>query len=130
MYNKIILIGNIGQDAEVRTLPSGKKVMNFSLATSRRVKNGEGYAYEPVWHNITVFNQNIIEYKAIEIKKGCQVFLEGELVYEEYLDKDSNKKQITKIQVNIGHELKVLKKQENKEQLTQQNAIVDDDMPF
>jgi single-strand DNA-binding protein len=98
MINKVILLGKLGKDPEVRTISSGKKVANFSLATNetRKDKNGDKIT-ETEWHNIVVWGtaaETVEKY----LKKGSQIFIEGKIKYKSYDDKDGNKKYITEIQ--------------------------------
>lgn len=97
MINKVILLGTLGKDPEVRTISSGKKVANFSLATNetRKDKNGDKIT-ETEWHNIVVWGtaaETVEKY----LKKGSQVYIEGKIKTETFDDKDGNKKEIKKI---------------------------------
>lgn len=129
--NKVILIGLVGADAEIRTFQNESKVMNFNLATSKRWLSKDGaWQNKTAWHKICVFNENVIKYKANKIKKGCKVFLEGEIVYEDYTDKDGIKRQITKINVNNNHELQVLNDKQTTNIESNDAEDIDDNMPF
>ena len=88
--NKVILLGNLGQDPEIRHLPSGTKVANFSIATSESYVNKEGQKVEQTeWHRIELWDglANIAEQY---LKKGNQVYIEGKIRSEEYQDKSGN----------------------------------------
>ncbi len=79
MLNKVMLIGNLGRDPEVRSLPSGQPVANFTLATSRRWKDRDGNRQEQTeWHNIVCFGKQA-EIAGQYLTKGKQVFVEGRL---------------------------------------------------
>ncbi|MCP5113246.1 MAG: single-stranded DNA-binding protein [bacterium] len=96
--NKVILIGNLGRDAETRFTPSGSARTTFSIATSRRWKDqqtGE-WREETDWHNIVMWRQeNIANY----LTKGQRVFVEGRLQTRSYDDRDGNKRYMTEVVV-------------------------------
>lgn len=95
--NKVILIGNLGKDPEVRHLDNGRAVANFSLATSEvyNNKNGERVT-NTEWHNIVMWTP-LAELAEKYLKKGRQIYLEGKLQTRSYDDKDGNRKYITEI---------------------------------
>ena len=93
MVNKVILVGNLGRDPEMRALPSGQQVANFSLATSRRYKDRDGNRKdETEWHNIVVFGKQA-EIAGQYLTKGKMVFVEGRIQTRSWDDKESGKKQ-------------------------------------
>ena len=95
--NKVILVGNLGRDPEVRTLESGAKVANFTLATSETYKNKEGQRItQTEWHNIVLW-RGLAEVAERFLKKGNQVYIEGRIRSRSYDDKDGIKKYITEI---------------------------------
>ncbi|HNY25388.1 MAG TPA: single-stranded DNA-binding protein [Alphaproteobacteria bacterium] len=79
--NKVILVGNLGQDPQVKTLQSGQKVVSFSLATSDRWKDkSTGEQKEQTeWHRVVVFNPNLAEVAERMLQKGTKLYLEGSL---------------------------------------------------
>lgn len=86
--NKVILLGNLGSDPEVRVLPSGSKVANFNIATSETYTNRDGQRVEQTeWHRIELWDglANIAEQY---LRKGNSVYVEGRIRTEEYVDKD------------------------------------------
>lgn len=96
--NKVILIGNLGKDPEVKTLESGAKVANFSLATSESYKGKDGQRVtQTEWHNIVLW-RGLAEVAEQYLKKGNQVYIEGKIRSRSWEDKDGNKKYITEIQ--------------------------------
>ena len=98
--NKVILIGNLGKDPELRYAPSGAAVASFSLATSEQWKDQEGNPQERTsWHNIVVWSK-LAEIAAEYLKKGAKVYLEGRLQYRDYETKDGNKRYVTEIVAN------------------------------
>ncbi len=98
--NKVILIGNLGKDPELRYAPSGSAVANFSLATSEQWKDQEGNPQERTsWHNIVVWGK-LAEIAAEYLKKGRKVYVEGRIQYRDYEGKDGNKRYVTEVVVN------------------------------
>lgn len=99
--NKVTLIGHLGRDPEIRFLPSGDKVANFSLATTEKWNKGSEKQERTEWHKVAVFGKpaEIVE---SYLKKGDPVYIEGSIRYEEWNDKDGNKRNATKIEVGFG----------------------------
>lgn len=92
MVNKVILIGNLGRDPEIRSLPSGQTVANFSLATNRRWKDRDGQRQEQTeWHNVVVFGRQA-EVAGQYLTKGKQIYIEGRLQTRSWDDKQSGEK--------------------------------------
>ncbi len=98
MYlNKAILIGNLTRDPEVRAIPSGMKVANFSLATNRVYKDAQGQKKESVdYHNVVVFGRQA-ETAGQYLKKGQSVLVEGRMQTRSWDDKDGQKKYRTEV---------------------------------
>jgi single-strand DNA-binding protein len=84
--NKVIIVGNLGKDPEVRTLNSGEKVANLSVATSESWKDkATGERKEKTeWHRVTIFNENIVKVTESYLKKGSTVYIEGSLQTRKY----------------------------------------------
>lgn len=100
LKNKVQLIGNLGQNPEIKTLDGGRKLARFSIATNESYRNANGEKIiETQWHNLVAWGKlaDIIEKY---IMKGSEVAVEGKLTYRTYNDKDGNKKSFTEIQVN------------------------------
>lgn len=97
--NKVILIGNVGRDPEVRRLGDGNPVVNFSIATSEswRDKNTGERKERTEWHNVVIFNEGIAKIAEQYVRKGSKVYLEGALQTREYQDKDGNQRKTTEI---------------------------------
>ncbi len=92
MLNKVILIGNLGRDPEVRSTPSGQPVASFTLATSRRWKDKNGQRQEQTeWHNIVVWGRQA-EVAGQYLTKGKQVYVEGRLQTRSWDDKQTGEK--------------------------------------
>src|SRR6267143_538831 len=98
--NRVILIGNLGRDPEIRYTQGGEPIANFSLATSESWTDKGGQKQERTeWHRVEVFGktaQVVRDY----CTKGKQVYLEGSIRYDEWTDKDGNKKYMTKIRIS------------------------------
>lgn len=94
--NKIMLIGNLGRDAETRFTTNNVSVTNFSLATTHSYKGKNGdWVNETTWHNIVSFN--LSEYFKENLKKGKKFYVEGRLTKKDYTDKDGNKRSSTEV---------------------------------
>lgn len=95
--NKVILIGNLGKDPEMRYTPSGDAVTNFSVATTEKFKGRDGQQQEKTeWHNIVAWRK-LGEICGQFLKKGKQVYIEGKITTRSYDDRDGNKRYITEI---------------------------------
>lgn len=94
--NKVILVGNLGKDAETKFTPSGSARTTFTIATGRRWKDqssGE-WKEETDWHNVVLWrSENLANY----LQKGKQVYVEGRLSQRSYDDKDGNKRYVTEV---------------------------------
>lgn len=98
--NKVILVGNLGKDPELRYTPSGTAVATFSLATTERYKDRDGQKQEKTeWHNIVAWRQ-LAEICGKFLHKGKQVYIEGKIQTRSYDDRDGNKRYITEIVVD------------------------------
>ena len=97
--NKVILIGNLGRDPEVRTMPSGDRVVSFSVATTEswRDRNTGERKDRTEWHNVSIFNENLGKIAEQYCRKGSKVYLEGQLQTREYTDKDGNQRRATDV---------------------------------
>jgi single-strand DNA-binding protein len=90
--NKVILVGNLGREPELRALPSGQNVCNFSLATTERFTSREGQSREQTeWHNIVVWGKPA-EACGRYLKKGSQAYIEGRITNREYEARDGSGK--------------------------------------
>ena len=95
--NKAMLIGNTGSDPEIRTIPSGARVAQFSVATSRRWNDKNGQQQEKTeWHRIVVWDR-LVDVVERYLRKGDRVYVEGEIEYRQYQDKDGVTKYATEI---------------------------------
>lgn len=100
LANRVTLIGNLGQDPEMKTTETGKKLTHFTLATKDGYKNAEGQRVnETTWHNIIAWN-GLADIAGKYLKKGKEVAVEGRIVYRTYEDKKGVTKYITEIVLN------------------------------
>ena len=97
--NKVILVGNLGKDPEVRRLNSGDQVVNFSLATSEtwRDKTSGERKEKTEWHNVVIFNENLGKVVEQYCKKGSKVYVEGQLQTRKWQDQDGADRYTTEI---------------------------------
>ena len=96
-FNKVILIGNVGKDPEVRHLETGIAVASFTLATTERYKNRNGELQDQTeWHNIVCW-RNLAELSEKYIKKGAQIFVEGKIRTRSWADQTGAKRFTTEI---------------------------------
>lgn len=97
--NKVILVGNVGRDPEVRRLNSGEPVASFSVATSEtwRDKASGERRERTEWHNVVIFNENLAKIAEQYVKKGSKVYLEGQLQTRKYTDKNGQERQTTEV---------------------------------
>jgi single-strand DNA-binding protein len=97
--NKVILVGNLGKDPEVRRLPSGDAVVNFSLATSENWRDKQtGERREKTeWHNVVIFNENLAKVAEQYLKKGSKVYVEGQLQTRQWEDQQGQKRYTTEV---------------------------------
>jgi len=97
--NKVILIGNLGKDPEVRSMQSGGKVCNLSVATSESWKDkmsGERKD-RTEWHRVVIFNENLISVAERFLKKGSKVYLEGQIETRKWADQSGQEKYSTEV---------------------------------
>jgi single-strand DNA-binding protein len=97
--NKVILVGNLGKDPEVRHTQDGKPIVNFSLATTESWRDkGTGERKEKTeWHRVVVFNEAIAKVAEQYLKKGSSVYVEGQLQTRKWTDKDGAEKYSTEV---------------------------------
>lgn len=155
--NKVILIGNVGQDPEIRSFQSGGKVCNLSIATSEKWRDRESNEQKErtQWHRVVVFNENLINLIEKYVNKGSKLFIEGQLETRKWTDSSGQDKYATEVVLrNFKGELTFLdsrsasnenqfekdnnqlKHEENNEskQIVNENSDIDsdieDDIPF
>lgn len=134
--NKVILIGNLGKDPEIRHLESGAAVASFPLATTESYKNKNGERVDQTeWHNIVLW-RGLAEVAEKYLKKGNQIYVEGRIRTRSWEDNEGNKKYMTEI---IGNNMTMLggKKddsgintQSGSQESTVPEPTEEDDLPF
>ena len=97
--NKVILVGNLGRDPEVRRMPSGDAIVNLRLATTESWRDkATGERKEKTeWHSVVIFNENLAKVAEQYLKKGSKVYIEGQLQTRKYNDKDGVEKYSTEV---------------------------------
>ena len=148
--NKVTLIGNVGNDPDLKTFQSGDKVANFSIATSESWKDKESGEQRSVtqWHKIAIFNSNLVDIAEKYVKKGMKVYIEGQLQTRKWQDAAGVDKYTTEVVLQkYRGELVLLDRQDTKiasneekqtinnnnnsiESFTGKAPELDDDIPF
>ena len=97
--NKVILLGNLGRDPEIRSMQSGSKMAAFSMATSKRWKDKatQEQRDKTSWHNIVVFGDGLVDIVEKYVKKGSKIYVEGELQTRKWQDQDGNDRYTTEV---------------------------------
>ena len=97
--NKVILLGNLGRDPEIRSLQSGSKMATFSMATSKRWKDKTTNEQrdKTSWHNVVVFGDGLVNIIERFVKKGSKIYIEGELQTRKWQDQEGNDKYTTEV---------------------------------
>lgn len=96
--NKVILIGNVGRDPEIRQSADGRKIVNLSLATSETWKDKAGERQEKTeWHRVVIFNQGLADIAERYVKKGSKLYIEGALQTRKYTDASGIEKYTTEV---------------------------------
>ena len=96
--NKVILVGNLGNDPEARSLNNGGEVVNLSVATSERWNDREGQRQERTeWHRVVIFNENLAKVAKQYLRKGSSVYLEGQLQTRKWQDQNGQDRYSTEV---------------------------------
>ena len=97
--NKVILVGNLGKDPEVRSMQSGDRVASFPIATSERWKGeATGERKEKTeWHKVTIFDERLVKIAEKYLRKGSKVYLEGQLQTRKWNDQNGQERYTTEI---------------------------------
>ena len=97
--NKVILVGNLGRDPEIRRTQDGRPIANLSIATSEswRDKNTGERKEKTEWHRVVIFNEGLCKVVEQYLKKGAKVYIEGQLQTRKYQDKDGHEKYSTEL---------------------------------
>jgi len=97
--NKVILLGNLGKDPDIRSMQSGSKMASFSLATSKRWKDktSQELRDKTSWHNIVVFGDGLVDIVEKYVKKGSKIYIEGELQTRKWQDQEGKDRYTTEV---------------------------------
>lgn len=134
--NKVMLIGNVGKDPEIRMTQDGSKLASFSLATSEsRRDKGSGERIEKTeWHRIVVFNEHIAEVIEKFVKKGSKLYIEGQLQTRKWTDQSGVERFTTEIVIGkFRGEMTMLDAKGSDQSANNSSSsddIVEDDIPF
>ena len=142
--NKVILLGNLGRDPEIRSLQSGSKMATFSIATSKRWKDKSTQEQKDKtsWHNVVIFGDGLVNIVEKYVKKGSKLYLEGELNTRKWQDQSGNDRYTTEIVLQgYNSTLKMLSNRatsdlsgQNLEQIKNDSSNtqndLDDEIPF
>ena len=130
--NKVILLGNLGQDPDIRTMQNGKKVCTFSIATSNSWKDKDtGEKKEKTeWHRVVVFNEGLVGVVENYIKKGTKLYIEGSLQTRKWTDDSGTEKYTTEILIQgYGGRIDIVSaKGNNQEQSENQDVLENNDV--
>ena len=131
--NKVILIGNVGNDPEIKSFQSGDRVVNFSLATTENWKDKQTGEQKSIteWHKISIFNTGLISIAEKLIKKGMKIYIEGQLQTRKWQDASGADKYSTEIVLKqYRGELVLLDKLEQRNTLNNGSQTLDSDKPL
>ena len=131
--NKVILIGNVGNDPEIKSFQSGDRVVNFSLATTENWKDKQTGEQKSIteWHKISIFNTGLISIAEKLIKKGMKIYIEGQLQTRKWQDASGTDKYSTEIVLKqYRGELVLLDKLEQRNTLNNGNQTLNSDKPI
>ncbi len=97
--NKVILVGNLGRDPEIRTTQDGREIANLAIATSEswKDKNTGERKEKTEWHRVAIFNDGLVSVVKNYLKKGAKVYIEGQLQTRKWTDKDNQEKYSTEV---------------------------------
>ena len=97
--NKVILLGNIGKNPEIRSTQNGSKLASFSIATSKRWKDKQTQEYKDKteWHKVVVFGEGLVDIVGKYVKKGSKIYIEGELQTRKWQDQSGNDRYTTEV---------------------------------
>ena len=148
--NKVILLGNIGKNPDIKSTQNGSKLASFSIATSKRWKDKQTQEYKDKteWHKVVVFGEGLVDIVDKYVKKGSKIYIEGELQTRKWQDQTGNDRYTTEIVLqgfnstltlldNKGNSTSVSEKSEENivanntpESQNEKDSSIDDDIPF
>ena len=98
--NKVIVVGNLGADPEVKSFANGGRIANLRIATSESWKSKDGERQERTeWHSVTIDNENLVRVAEQYLRKGTKVYVEGQLRTRKWQDRDGNDRYTTEVYV-------------------------------
>jgi len=136
--NKVILIGNLGKDPEIRATNDGREIASFSMATTEswKDKNTGEKKDKTEWHKIVIFSQGLVGVVKNYVKKGSKLYIEGQLQTRKWTDNKGEDKYITEIVLkNFNSTLQILNKVDGSNTPKKENnnltkIVIDDEIPF
>ena len=121
--NKVILVGRVGREPDVRQTSTGLKILNLSLATSKKIRGEE----QTQWHRVTMYDK-VAEIAAQYVRKGTLLYVEGEIKYGKYTNKDNIEQNTTDI---VAYQMQILTRPSVGEEPQRHPEETDDsDVPF
>lgn len=148
--NKVILLGNIGKNPEIKSTQNGSKLASFSIATSKRWKDKQTQEYKDKteWHKVVVFGEGLVDIVDKYVKKGSKIYIEGELQTRKWQDQTGNDRYTTEVILQgFNSTLTMLDKRDNSTSISEKSeeniiennnpksqnetdSSIDDDIPF
>lgn len=134
--NRVILLGNVGQEPTIRTTKDGKKIASFSLATSEKWKNKSGKVEEKVqWHKVVIYSEGLASVIEKYVSKGSQLYIEGQLQTRKWDDKGTEKYITEVILQGFGCKLEIVDNRNNhsenvEPQVGSEPSEIEDEIPF
>ena len=129
--NKVILLGNLGRDPDVRASQDGNKIVNLSIATSERWKdrNSGEQREKTEWHRVVIFNENLARIAEQYLRKGSNVYVEGQLQTRKWTDQQGIEKYTTEVVISrFKGELTLLGNRGDSQQISSNDSLQSD--PF
>ena len=125
--NKVILLGNLGGDPEVRTMANGGRLASFSLATSTKYRNKETQEMvdKTEWHRVNIFNEKLADICEKYLKKGSKIYIEGQLQTSKYTDKNGVEKFSTAVVLQSYSGVLTMLGSSNQSSLSQENDQIE-----
>tara|TARA_B100000029_G_scaffold273589_1_gene268348 strand:- start:325 stop:807 length:483 start_codon:yes stop_codon:yes gene_type:complete len=130
--NKVILLGNLGRDPEIRSMQSGSKMATFSIATSKRWKDKttSEQKEKTSWHNIVVFGDGLVDIVEKYVKKGSKIYVEGELQTRKWQDQEGKDRYTTEVILQGYNSNLTLLDSRNNSNIPQESSISNDQQPI
>lgn len=129
--NKVILVGNVGQEPEIRNTQDGREIASFSIATTEswKDKNSGEKKEKTEWHRIVIFSPNLVSIVKLYVKKGSKLYIEGAIQTRKWKDNSGVEKYTTEIVLQqYNSTLQILGNNQNQAETTEQEP--EEDIPF